>query len=147
MGTALAWDPWGELEERPHLTVIYAEISGADEIIRAAADGRRQVVLQRGLRRRRRTALLAHALVHDERGLFPPGTPKSLYSKEEAIVTDETALRLVPPAALVDYLAECEAADEPVHAFMVAERFDCDLKVAQRALSLTRVRPRIFRGP
>lgn len=141
---AEAWDPWDALEKRPHLTLVYAELAGTDEVIREAPPGR-VIVLQRGLRRRRKAALLTHALIHDERMLFPPGTPRTWSEKEEQIVTDETTIRHIPPAEIVAYLAECEAADEPVHAFMVAERFDVDLPVAQRALSLVSRRPRLYR--
>lgn len=142
--SAAGYNPWADLRSRPHLTLKWARFKDCREQIRDTPSGR-VIYLSHGSKRAERRSLLTHALVHDERFLFKPGTPTALCAKEEAIVRDETAYRLVPPDELRAYLAECEAADEPVHAFMVAEEFTVTMVVAQRALSLLERRHRLYR--
>jgi hypothetical protein len=98
-------------------------------------DGR-VVVLDERLGRRDRNAVLGHELVHDERMLFPPGTPSAFVAKEELYVNREVARRLVPLDELEDLVARISELDEPVRAIDVIEEFDVPLDVAQRALWL-----------
>lgn len=139
-----AYNPWQDLRGRSHLTLRWAKITGCRELIRDEPRGR-VIYLSHGAKYAERRTLLTHALIHDERMLFPPGTPPALAAKEEAIVRDETAFRLIRPDDLRAYLAECDAADEPVHAFMVAERFNVTLPYAQRALALLARNHRLYR--
>lgn len=142
--SAGAYNPWRDLRGRPHLTLKWADVKGCREVIKDTPSGR-VVYLQHGLSFADRRCLLCHALIHDERGLFPPGASPQVCVKEETIVRDETAVRMIPPAELDKYLAECEAADEAVHAFMVAERFNASLHLAQRAMSLRNRNHRLYR--
>lgn len=93
-GNGRVWDPWLELCRRRHLSLVYANMIGGDEVIRDRGDGRRQIVLQRGMRRARKAYLLTHALVHDERRLFPPGTDPRFSAEEEGIVTAIAVARM-----------------------------------------------------
>lgn len=83
-----------------------------------------------------RNALLAHALVHDERFLFEPGTPAAVVQHEEHQVLREVARRLVPLDQLNDYVTTKEDLEEPVTATDVAHVFEVPEHVARRALHL-----------
>lgn len=131
-----AWNPWRDLRAREHIRLRWGRLRGAREVIVDVGDGRREVWLDARLGRVDRNHLLAHALVHDERGLFPPNTPQGLCAKEEAIVTKETARRLVPIDELDQLVTRMESMDEPVGASIVMEEFDVPLGVAHLALRL-----------
>lgn len=132
------WNPWRALRDRRHLRLVYAELprSCGGGALLEEADGQRRVVLDFRLDQTGRRAALAHELVHDERVIWPPGTPSALVAKEEAYVNREVARRLVPLTLLERYVARVEDLGEPVHAAAVMEEFDVPLDVAQRALWL-----------
>lgn len=96
----------------------------------------RCVYLDHRLGRVDRNWLLTHALVHDERFLFLPGTPAAVVSKEEMYVARETARRLVPLDQLSDFVVDVVELGEPVTAWLVADRFDVPVGVAELALHL-----------
>lgn len=122
-------NPWRVLRGRKHLTLPWAVLDHANGML--VEDGpRRTVILDRGLGRRQRSAVLTHELVHDERGLlYDSSTPAAMVAKEESIVRAETVRRLVPIAEL-DALA---AAGETLEACQVAEHFDIPEDVARDA--------------
>jgi hypothetical protein len=76
--------------------------------------------------------VLAHELVHDERGIaFTATTPAGLVQSEERWVWAETVRRLVPPAELVALVERM--APDPVTVVDVADHFDVDQVVARKA--------------
>ena len=89
--------------------------------------------------RRERRALLAHELVHAERGVGYPAASTATMEREEAIVRRETALRLVPLLELDDLVAR-RSEVEPITAALVAEEFDVPEDVAREALLALRQR-------
>lgn len=129
------FNPWRELRAREHLRLRWATIHGCREMIRDEPCGR-CVYLDHRLGRIDRNWLLAHALVHDERFLFRPGTPEAVVAKEEAYVARETARRLVPLDQLNDFVMDMVDIGEAVTAAMVALRFDVPEEVADLALYL-----------
>lgn len=138
MNRSKGWNPWHALRDRPHLRLVHAPLRPpARGGLVPLGDGTAIVVLHDELGRIDRNAVLAHELVHDERGIFaPPDAPQALCAKEEAIVTQETARRLVPLDELAAYIRVCVDAGEPVHAGLVAAEFDVPLDVAYVAMQL-----------
>lgn len=97
------------------------------------------------LRQQERAAVLAHELVHDERGLFyDDDTPLAMIEKEESAVNATVAMRLVPWAELAELIHRAESDDwgleEAVTAKTVAVEFDTTVEVADRALKMARQR-------
>jgi Zn-dependent peptidase ImmA (M78 family) len=130
------WRVWRELRRRPHLELRFGELAHSDGAL-IDVDGRRRiVVLDHRLGRRDRNAVLAHELVHDERGLlFDDATPIGIVRKEEAIVDAITAARLVPLDELEAFLSRCDDADG-ITANDVADEFDVPADIAARAIRL-----------
>ena len=130
------WRVWRELRERTHLELRFAALPDADGQL-IDVDGRRRiVVLDHRLGRRERRAVLAHELVHDERGLlFDDDTPAGIVRKEEAIVDAITAARLVPLDDLQSFITARDDA-EGITVRDVAEEFDVPDDVAARAIRL-----------
>lgn len=129
------WRVWGELRRRTHIDLVWARLTGHRGRIEQLADGRRRILLDDRMGRVDRRAVLAHELVHDERGLlFTDDTPIGIVRKEEAIVRAETARRLVPLAELDEYVRRRVLDDDCVHWSDVAELFDVPRDVAEEAL-------------
>lgn len=106
----------------------------------ARREGRAVIVVDPALPRRERKAVLAHELVHDERGGLvdapnaPPGWA-AVVAREERIVDGIVAGRLVPTDKLAVYVERALSLDDGgVDARMVAVEFDVPEPVAQRAL-------------
>lgn len=79
------WDPWSELRRRDHIDLEWAYISWANGLIEDAGGGRRRVTLDARLDRDERRFVLAHELVHDERG--GGIDPRGLTDAEHAYLT------------------------------------------------------------
>lgn len=79
--------------------------------------------------------MLAHELVHDERGIaYTRSTPQALVDAEERWVWRETARRLVPADELEQLIA---AADPlPLELWEICDHFDVDQRVASTACRL-----------
>jgi Zn-dependent peptidase ImmA (M78 family) len=125
------WNPWAAARAVPHLEIWFADVpDGATWHREEDAD---HITIDARATRRERRALLAHELVHVERGIgYPAATPATM-QREEAIVRREVAARLVPPDALEDLVAR-RSDVEPVTALVVAEEFDVPEDVAREAL-------------
>ncbi len=92
------------------------------------------IVLSPSLSQIDRNALLAHEIVHVERGIYySPTTPAAVVEKEEHAVRRETAARLVPMDELIAFVDATQIV-VPVRAEEVAERFQVPLEVAAEAL-------------
>jgi hypothetical protein len=79
-----------------------------------------------------RRAVLAHELVHAERGIGWGWATSATMAKEEHLVRCETADRLVPPALLARWVLEHR--DAGIGAVEVADHFGVPLDVASLAL-------------
>ncbi len=131
------WRVWGELRRRPHIDLDYGSLNGQRGRIDDLPNGRRRITIEASLTQTERRAVLAHELVHDERGiLFTPTTPKALVDKEEAIVRDETARRLVPADLLEDFVEWRVLHDGCATWRDVADEFDVPRYVAEQAVEL-----------
>lgn len=102
---------------------------------------RAALIIDRRLPFAERRAALTHELIHDERGggVEYHGQPEGwavIAAREERIVEDETARRLVPADELLAELARAEAVGEPLEVWRVAERFEVPDLVAERAMRL-----------
>lgn len=127
------WRPWRDLRNRDDVTFALADlplVAGGGACVEFT-DGHHVILLDRQLGPVDRLAVLAHELVHLERG----GTANCLdVSKEERRVDRIVAARLVPEdelEALIDVLIEMEGG---VTAEMVANEFDVPPAVARRAM-------------
>jgi hypothetical protein len=99
-------------------------------------------VLDASLDRTARRCVLAHELVHAERGIGHPAASAATMEREEEAVRREVARRLVPPDLLRRFVA-ARGDLGGVTAGEVAEEFDVEREVAAKALDLLglRVRP------
>jgi hypothetical protein len=139
MAAAARYNPWRDLRRRAHLELAWAELDGARGVI-VGYGPQRVVYLDHRLRRRDRAAVLAHELVHDERGiLYDHTTPPALVDKEEVTVERIVARRLVPGDELRRLVAGRTADGDPVDARLVADEFDVADDVAELALELLRL--------
>lgn len=135
------WNPWRALRERPDLRLVVAPLppsTGGAAIIDLGHE--RVVLLEETLDQAERNAALAHELVHDERQLFPQGTPDGVVQHEEAQVRRITCDRLVPPDELRREIARIVAMGECVRAIDVMEIFEVPLDIANQALYLMKTR-------
>jgi hypothetical protein len=126
------WDPWRAAAALPRLEIWYGDVpEGAVWHRDHRGD---QITIDASAGARERRALLAHELVHLERGIGYPLASAATMEREEAIVRREVARRLVPPdelAALVARVGDLE----PVTAEVVADEFDVPAHVAAEALA------------
>jgi hypothetical protein len=88
--------------------------------------------------------VLAHELVHAERGIGHPAATSATMEREEEAVRREVARRLVPPG-LLSSLVAARSDVGGVTAAVVAEEFDVELDVAAKALDLLDFRRRARR--
>jgi hypothetical protein len=129
------WDPWAAAAGLPRLEIWFGDVpQGA---VWHRDDEGDHITLDASASRRERRALLAHELIHVERGVGYPLASSATMQREEAIVRRETARRLVPPAELAALVARLEAL-EPITADLVADEFDVPAYVAAEALEALR---------
>ena len=135
-----AWKPWRALRERDDIDLLLTDMpDGASKGMLASRAGRHVIIIDRDLSPVDRLAVLAHEMVHLERGGsgHEPDMPEAMrpvVNREEARVDDEVTPRLVPAEELVSFsrrqaeLEGCCTADD-----VVAE-FDVPHHVAERAI-------------
>lgn len=151
-----SWDPWAELERRPHITSAVAPLpaeTGGGFYARWP-DGDAVVVVDAGRSRVEQAAILTHELVHDERGGgcpcaedAPPGW-QAVVAREEAHVARVTARRLVPTDELSSFVQRVVELDEAVTSVDVAEAFTTTERTAHMALvDLLKCRPSRLMAP
>lgn len=117
MGTR--WNPWAAQRRRAHLTLRWATLDGLLGYLE-----HHTIVLDR----RERNAVLAHELVHEERGggIDHPGMPagwQAIVAREELIVDREAARRLIPTDELAAFIA-ARVSIGPVTVEELADEFD-----------------------
>jgi hypothetical protein len=127
------WNPWRALEDRPHIDLYYTRLRCRGLL--KAEEGKRVLLLDLELTSRERRCVLAHELVHDERGLLWRETPDPLVAKEERAVCLEVARRLVPPFELMGFVRR-RATVGPVTVAQVADEFDVTEEVALLAMRI-----------
>lgn len=131
----MAWNPWAALRELEDVALIRARLPGRGLLTRRRhAHG---IVLDDRLGQVERNAVLAHELVHHERGggAFRPGQPDlwaAVVARDEAAVDAEVARRLVPPDELAAYVARRVDLGECVMAWEIADEFTVPERVARR---------------
>jgi hypothetical protein len=96
------------------------------------------IVLDLRLDRRARRCVLAHELVHAERGIGHGAATPATMEREEEAVRREVARRLVPPGLLASFVASAIDVGG-LTALDVAEEFDVEVDVAGKALELLAV--------
>jgi hypothetical protein len=131
------WNPWAAATRLPALEIWFGDVPEGATWHRIG--GRDLITIDARARRRDRAALLAHELVHLERGVGYPLATAATMEREEAIVRRETARRLVPPQELAELVAR-RSEVEPITAALVAEEFDVPEPVAAEALRALRAR-------
>lgn len=129
-----AWNPWRALRSRSRVELRFADLAGRKGLWQRDSQGD-LIILDAGLDRRSRRCVLAHELVHAERGIgFGAATAETMQREEEQ-VRREVARRLVPPAELARYLDRIPDGTG-VTATDVADEFDVDTEVAAKAMEL-----------
>lgn len=134
-----AENPWRELRRRQHLVFRLAELPAGLRAVYWPRGNRAAIIIDRSLSRVERRAALVHELVHDERGggaarTGMPACWSAVVARDETIVENEVAHRLVPPAELSDFCRRVTDLGETVEVVQVAAHFEVPVAVAERAL-------------
>ena len=130
------WNPWAALRAHPEIRLEWDRLGGARGLAIVDFTGP-LVVLDYRLPRRERRAVLAHELIHHERGIPTAGAPPHIVEREEASVDQEVARRLVPLDELAAFVA-ARATVGGVTSYDVADEFEVPNRVAVRAMRLLR---------
>jgi hypothetical protein len=128
------WNPWRALRDRPTVRLWFAPLDGRRGLWLQDPEGD-LIVLDPGLGRRARRCVLAHELVHAERGIGHGPATDATMAREEETVRREVARRLVPPELLRLFVAAREQMGG-VSAADVANEFDVEADVAGKAIEL-----------
>jgi hypothetical protein len=123
----MAWNPWAELRNRPHIRFARTALPDGIDGWHARRGNRTAILIDDTLLAAERNAVLAHELIHDERGGGPgwegqPDTWSAVVARDERSVDAEVARRLVSADELAAFLEAGHP--EPVEAWQIAERFD-----------------------
>ncbi len=134
------WDVWEDIEARDGLvfgTAPLPEVTGgglfwpSDPAV---------IVIDDRLEEPERREVLAHELVHHERGgarhAGQSGEWHVVVAREEGVVNDEVARRLVPRVPLIELIRGRLALGEGTSSVEVAEAFGVSSRLARRALTL-----------
>jgi hypothetical protein len=130
------WNPWRALRATG-IELWFAALDGdrGRWIRRPEGD---EILLEESLDRRSRREVLAHELVHAERGVGWPHATAATMELEEERVWRIALARLAPPAEVTAFLVE-RASVGPVTVADVAEEFDLSPAAAERLARLTAV--------
>ena len=139
-GVMARWNPWRALRAAPAIDLWFVTLDGDRGRWCRSAEGD-EILLDAGLDRQTRREVLAHELVHVERGVgFPSATASTMQLEEERVW--RIALdRLAPPDEVHDFL-ERRSTVGPVMVQDLAEEFDLSVEAAVRVAVLYRVRGR-----
>lgn len=100
MGIEFAWHPWRALRVRHPDIEVFCYTTLPDRLMGMQQGA--SIWLCRSLTQVERRCTLTHELVHRERGPVPRGHAAA--EREERIVNEITARRLIPVASLIDGL-------------------------------------------
>ncbi len=130
------WDPWEVLAAIGEGTTLhFADLGGLKGLWQRDRMGD-LIILDPSLSSRERRAVLAHELIHAERGIGHGAATADTMTREEEMVRREVARRLVPPSELAALIAR--ERPEPVDVALVGDEFDVPDDVAALALHLLR---------
>lgn len=134
---AQTWNPWRALRERGESTELwFAPLAERRGLWVRRRGGRDEIYLDERLGRRERREVLAHELVHAERGVGHDGAATAAtMAKEEELVWREALRRLAPPAEVERFLGQTPE-EAVVTVPDLADEFDLSLGAAQRLASL-----------
>ncbi len=132
------WNPWRALR-RSSAVLWFSDLGEDLGRWERRADGIDEILLDHRLSRRQRREVLAHELVHAERGVGWPSATAETMEVEEERVWRESLSRLAPPGEVVDFLRR-RATVGGVTAEDVAEEFDLSPAGAHRVLRTLRAR-------
>lgn len=133
------WNPWRDLRERGHIVFARRPLPAGLLGVYGRRGNRAAIVVDVDLDQQARNAVLAHELVHDERGggidaPYMPASWADVVVREERFVEREVARRLVPPAELDAFVERRRQLEEPVMVGDVVEEFDVPAWVAAEAV-------------
>jgi len=127
------WNPWRALRDSD-IDLWFSALDGARGLWTRDGD-RDEILLEQGLGRRERREVLAHELVHAERGVgWPVATASTMQLEEERVW--RTALRRLVPADEVQRFLEARGSVGPVTVDDLAEEFDLSPIAAERFAGL-----------
>jgi hypothetical protein len=136
------WNPWAAVRERGDIIVLFQRVPGAPPAVHQLRGRTHVLLIDPAGGRVERNHLLAHELVHIERGGgcashgWMPSAWGPVVRREEERVETIVAQRLVPVRALAQLAWKASELEGPLDAHVVAERFDVPIHVAERALWL-----------
>lgn len=155
-GGTTRWNPWAALRQS-RVALWFAVLDGERgrwerhhvegspawgvPATRGVDATRDVVVLDARLRRRARQEVLAHELVHVERGVGWPHASAATMEVEEERVWRVALDRLAPPSEVQAFL-ERRGTVGAVTIADLAEEFDLSMEAAERVAALHAVRPR-----
>lgn len=125
------WNPWRALRERGELTELWFAPLDGRRGLWVRRHGCDEIYLDERLDRRERRAVLAHELIHAERGIGLGAASDATMVKEEQCVWREVIRRLAPPAE-VDRFLRRERNGDGVSVDELADEFDLPPDVASR---------------
>ena len=127
------WNPWAALRATT-IELWYAPLQGERGRWTRRTDGE-EILLDESLDRQARQEVLAHELVHAERGVGWPDATAATMEVEEDRVWRIALRRLVPPAEIARFLARRSSVG-PVTVADLAEEFDLSPDAAVRVAHL-----------
>jgi hypothetical protein len=127
------WNPWRALRAS-NADFGFTSLIGCRGLW-TRADGRHEILLESTLDRQTRREVLAHELVHMERGVGRPSATDATMQLEEDRVWRTALRRLAPPAEVRDFL-ERRASVGGVTVADLAEEFDLSFEAATRVARL-----------
>lgn len=131
------WNPWRTLRGRPHIELGWHPSVGRARGVYIRDGERTIIVMHPSLSQVDRNAVLAHELIHDERGIaYDADTPPRLIVKEEAYVDRIRAHRLIPSDELARFVQHRLSVNECVTVADVAKEFGVPESVAALAVQL-----------
>lgn len=135
-----AWNPWAELRGRRDVIMLFGALPDEVRAVHQLRGSTHVIVIDDEAGQVDRNHLLAHELVHIERGGGCPGAGWThvpwgpVVSREEDRVEEIVAKRLVPQERLLRMaLGACEV-EGRLDPWVVAEEFRVPQHVAERAL-------------
>lgn len=131
------WNPWAALADAP-IDLRLAPLSGERGRWSRYLD-RDEIVLEASLPRRVRREVLAHELVHAERGIGWPQASAATMEVEEERVWRTALDRLAPPAEVEAFLRR-RGSVGAVTVTDLAEEFDLSIEAARRVARLRAAR-------
>ncbi|MFN8018188.1 MAG: hypothetical protein U0P45_08700 [Acidimicrobiales bacterium] len=131
------WNPWRALRHT-NVELWFADLGGdRGRWVRGPTGD--EILLDHGLDRRARREVLAHELVHVERGIGWPDATAATMQLEEERVWRAALVRLAPPEQ-VQAFVRARATVGPVTLQDLADEFDLSAEAARRLVALLAVR-------